>query len=34
MQRGRMDSAAVAANLLAGQTSIDDVFQEQHDLPG
>ncbi|MFF1254385.1 hypothetical protein ACFVYC_18095 [Pseudarthrobacter sp. NPDC058329] len=32
MPRAPMDSAAGAANLLTGQTSIDDVLQEQYDL--
>jgi hypothetical protein len=32
MPRGRMESTAGADPLLAGQTSIDDVLEEQYDL--
>ncbi|UKA73457.1 hypothetical protein [Arthrobacter sp. FW306-06-A] len=32
MSRGRMESTAAAAPLLAGQTSIDDVLEQPYDL--
>ncbi|MDE8669944.1 hypothetical protein PY310_15285 [Pseudarthrobacter sp. H3Y2-7] len=32
MSRGRMETTAGAAPLLAGQTSIDDVLEQPYDL--